>query len=185
MEPREALAAVAKELAAAVRATDAEEVAALAEAVAGAREVFVTGQGRSGFVARGFAMRLAQLGLKAHFVGEPTTGPIKRRDLLVVASGSGETPSCVAAACAAQQAGAMIALVTIRPDSTLGGMAGVTVRIGAPSPKAGQVAAESVQPLGSLFEQALLAVLDTTVLVLMARLGETAEGMFARHANLE
>ena len=43
----------------------------------------------------------------------------------------------------------------------------------------------SVQPMGSLFEQSVLLLLDIIVMELMKSLGETNETMKARHANLE
>jgi len=185
MRPEQALETVAQEIARVVGEVDPAEVGALVEALVRPRQVFVTGQGRSGLVARAFAMRLAQAGLRAYVAGDPTTGPIGAGDLLVVASGSGETASSVTAACTAQGAGAQVALLTIRADSSIGEMADLVVRIPAPSPKAGPTGWHSAQPLGSLFEQALLAVLDAAVLALMDRLGETPDSMFARHANLE
>ena len=39
--------------------------------------------------------------------------------------------------------------------------------------------------MGTLFEQVLLLTLDAMVLVLMEKMGETAETMFARHTILE
>jgi 6-phospho-3-hexuloisomerase len=42
----------------------------------------------------------------------------------------------------------------------------------------------SAQPGASAFEQALLVFLDSVVLRLMARLGQTQETMRPRHANL-
>lgn len=185
MEAQEALRMAGREVAATLEQVDPGAVETLVGEIAAARQVFVTGQGRSGAVVRAFAVRLAQLGLDAHLVGEPTTGAIGPRDLLVVASGSGETPGSITAACAAQQAGARVALVTVAPESTIGGMAELKVRIPAPSPKAAPSAVVSVQPMGTLFEQALLVVLDVVVLLLMARLGETSQSMFARHTNLE
>ena len=185
MKPGAALRMVAQEVAAAVRAVDPEQVAALVEAIVGARAVFVTGQGRSGFAARAFAMRLAQLGLQAHFVGEPTAGPVQAGDLLVVASGSGETATSLAAACTAQQAGAEVALLTSRPQSSIGSLTSVVVEIPAPSVKTGRPPGRSLQPLSSLFEQAMLVICDVVILLAMQRLGETPESMFARHTNLE
>ena len=44
---------------------------------------------------------------------------------------------------------------------------------------------KSVQPMGSLFEQGLLLVLDAVILILMERLRLTSEEMYDRHARLE
>jgi 6-phospho-3-hexuloisomerase len=43
----------------------------------------------------------------------------------------------------------------------------------------------SAQPMGSLFEQALLLVLDALVMEVMDRKGLSSDVMFQKHANLE
>ena len=70
-----------------------EELEGFADQIQKAKRVFVAGAGRSGFVARAFSNRLMHLGLTVYFVGEPTTPAIQEGDLLVIASGSGETGS--------------------------------------------------------------------------------------------
>ena len=69
-----------------------DEMEKFADAILKADRIFVAGAGRSGFVARAFANRLMHMGLTVFFVGEPTTPAIKASDLLVIGSGSGETP---------------------------------------------------------------------------------------------
>jgi 6-phospho-3-hexuloisomerase len=162
------------------------EADAFADAVLGARRIFVAGAGRSGFAARAFAMRLMHFGLDAHVVGETTAPNYEAGDLLVVCSGSGETGSLVAIADKARRIGGRIALLTIVPDSTIGRLADVTVRLQAPSPKArAGEAVPSRQPMGSLFEQSLLLLLDATILALMERRAGDSDSMFKRHATLE
>ena len=56
-----------------------------------AKNIFVTGQGRSGMVSRTFAMRLTHIGLNAYCVGDATTPNIDKGDLLVACSSSGST----------------------------------------------------------------------------------------------
>jgi D-arabinose 5-phosphate isomerase GutQ len=50
----------------------------LAAGLLAAPRVFVTGEGRSGFMAKAFAMRLAHLGLPVAVLGETTTPPVTR-----------------------------------------------------------------------------------------------------------
>ena len=45
--------------------------------------------------------------------------------------------------------------------------------------------AESVQPMGNLFEQMSWLVYDSTIMVLMDELHQTSEEMMGRHTNLE
>lgn len=68
-----------------------EETSTFLTQLLDAKNVFVSGKGRSGFVANSFAMRLNQLGKQAHVVGESTTPSIHQEDLFVVISGSGST----------------------------------------------------------------------------------------------
>jgi 6-phospho-3-hexuloisomerase len=151
-----------------------------------AKKIFVCGAGRSGLAAKAFAMRLMHFGLDAHVIGETTTPDYGPGDLLVVCSGSGETGSLLSIADKAKRIGGKIALVTIVPGSTIGRAADCCVQIPAPSPKAsaGAVVA-SIQPMGSLFEQALLLFLDSAVLRLMELQKKDSVNMFKRHANLE
>ena len=60
-----------------------DEVRALADRLNAAPRVFVTGEGRSGFMARAFAMRLMHLGLPVHVIGETTTPSVASGDVVV------------------------------------------------------------------------------------------------------
>ena len=166
-----------------------DEVEALVREVTGARRIFVAGAGRSGLVMRSFAMRLAQLGLPVHVVGETTSPAVRKGDLLLIGSGSGVTDRLVHYAGKAAEAGARVAAATTVPDSPIARQADVVVVIPAPTPKSpkatGGPGHRSHQPMGTLFEQSLGVMLDACVLLLMARLDETERGMFGRHANLE
>ncbi|MHC4455420.1 MAG: SIS domain-containing protein, partial [Planctomycetota bacterium] len=55
------------------------------------KNIFVTGQGRSGLVARTFAMRLTHIGFSCHVVGDTTTPNIDKGDMLIACSSSGTT----------------------------------------------------------------------------------------------
>ena len=76
--------------------------------------------------------------------------------------------------------------MTINPESTIGKLADVCVRINAPSPKAAKEGdLKSIQPMGNLFEQSLLLYLDICVMLMMDKMNLTGSEMFTRHANLE
>ncbi len=175
---------ILRELETVLEQTDPADGDILAEAILGAERIFLAGAGRSGMAAKAFAMRLMHLGLTAFVCGETTAPGIGPKDLLVVVSGSGETASLAAMAKKARAQGAQVALVTVRPESTVGALASAVLQVPAPTPKADS-GFRSVQPMGSLFEQASFLILDALVLELMDRLGETGDTMFARHANLE
>src|SRR5213596_2839521 len=71
------------------------EVDALEKIILGSRRIFVTGLGRTGLMARGFAMRLMHLGRRVYHVGDVITPAIRRGDLLVICSRTGRSPVLV------------------------------------------------------------------------------------------
>ena len=160
-----------------------EEVAAFEDAILHADTVFVTGEGRSGLLAKCFAMRLMHLGLQAHAVGDTVTPHVSPGDLLVAVSGSGETKTTNLLAELAAQQGARVAALSSLRDTALARAADLLIVVPAPSKHTDGHG--SVQYGGTLFEQSTLVLLDAVALRLQRRLGETAEQMEARHATLE
>lgn len=172
------------ELARTLHSVDEQQVNKLADDIIAAGTVFVAGAGRSGLMMRAFAMRLMHLGLRAYVVGETITPGITVGDLLLIGSGSGETKGLVSMAQKAQSLQANVAAITVVPDSTVGAIASTVIHVPAATKEAGTTAA-SIQPMGSLFEQSMLLVLDAVILRLMERTGQHAYAMFGNHANLE
>jgi 6-phospho-3-hexuloisomerase len=160
-------------------------VADLADALRRARRVFVTGEGRSGFMARAFAMRLMHLGLTVHVVGETTTPAVTGDDTLVAVSGSGTTAGTVRVAEQAAATGADVHAVTTAPDSPLARAAASTLHLPAATKHRRAGEAASVQPLSSLFDQATHLVLDVVALRLARLLEVDHESARAAHANTE
>ena len=150
------------------------------------RRYFFAGAGRSGFAIRGFAMRMMHLGYTCFVLGEPTTPSIHENDVLVIASGSGNTASLVSMAEKAKSLGAKVMIVTIDPSSKIGKIADAYIQVPAPSPKVqSELSFESIQPMGSLAEQTAALIFDSLVLQLMERDNMTSDEMFKNHANLE
>jgi 6-phospho-3-hexuloisomerase len=126
-----------------------------------------------------FGMRLVHLGRESTIVGDTTTPAIRADDLLVVCSRTGQSPILRHAVDLAHREGAVAAAVVGMPSTPLAGDADLVVRI--PLEVA---SSEARQPLGSLFEQALLLYLDRIVMDLMEALKKTAEDMERIHSNL-
>ena len=124
-------------------------------------------------------MRLVHLGCPATIVGDTTTPAIRADDLLVVCSRTGQSPILRHAVSLAHNEGARAVAVVGLEHTPLEAECECVVRI--PMEAA---TAESHQPLGSLFEQALLLYLDRIVLGLMAELRTTVEDMARIHSNL-
>ena len=78
-----------------------------------------------------------------------------------------------------------IALITMKPESTIGHLATTTLVLpGSTKDEQSNTDAFS-QPMGTAFEQLAFLTFDGLVLHLMDDLGETSETMFARHADFE
>ena len=186
MDFEQAWKTILGEVGTALEKVDPEPVMKLIELIESAKRVFVVGAGRSGLMVRAFAMRLMQMGFDTYVAGETTTPPINEGDLLIVGSGSGETGGPIGTVRVAKHPNVTIVAVTAFPDSTLSKLVEVVITIPAPTPKARKPQpASSLQPMGSLFEQGLLTLLDAVILILMEKRRLTSEEMFKRHAVLE
>jgi 6-phospho-3-hexuloisomerase len=174
-----------------IKAVDPEDTKKLRRSILEADRIYLAGAGRSGLIARTFAMRLVQLSLKVHFVGEVTTPAITSSDLLVVCSGSGRTGSMLGVASRAVSAGARIVLVTSAVIAPLSQLAHVRVLlpplipVTSPAPTPESTPESILQPMRTLFEQSLFLYLDHVVLELMDDLDASVAEMQKRHSNLE
>lgn len=177
---------IAEELKRTLAEVSPEASERLVDMLLDAKKILVAGAGRSGLAVKAFAMRLMHMGFDVYVVGETVTPNLGKDDVLLVASGSGETASLVVMARKAKEIGARLATVTIRAEGSVGALADVAVKVPAPTPKANVGESfQSIQPMGSLFEQSLLLFLDAVILRLMEKRGDDSGTMFARHANLE
>ena len=150
-----------------------------------ANTIVACGAGRVGMAVRGFAMRLAHLGKRVHMLGDATVPALGKGDLLIVASGSGETQTIYDLVEIAHKNGARIALVTGNPDSRMGKLADAIILLPAPSKTKQVEGFTSIQPMTTLNEQCLGILFDCLVLMLMEQMHETHDTMWARHSNLE
>ncbi len=155
------------------------------DTIKSSKNIFVTGQGRSGLVARTFAMRLTHIGFTCYVVGETTTPNIDKGDMLIVCSSSGTTSITCHIAGLAKRLNAFIVVITAHPNSELSNYATLTIEI--PAREIGQVLQSrySVQFRSTLFEQACLVYLDAVILTLVRLLNREEVEMQKRHANLE
>ncbi len=158
----------------------------LIQEVEAAPRIFGCASGRSGFILRGFLMRLMHLGYNVYFVGETTTPRIRPGDLLVVMSGSGETAFPREMQRRANTVEARTLAFTAHADSTIGREAQVVITIPGTTKLTRTQEAASVQCPGSLFEQATFLFLEAVVLILyQRRAGRGQDEVLDRHADLE
>lgn len=173
-----------------------EEVDGLINEINCARRIFVMGAGRSGLVAKAFAMRLMHLGLQAYVVGETITPALKKGDLVVVFSGSGETKTIADLSETAKNLGARLALITSKKNSRIGRIADHVVIIPGEREKIGSESEEfevrqmmgehkSFAPLGTLFETSAMVFADAIISRLMDIRKCNVDELKKRHATLE
>jgi 6-phospho-3-hexuloisomerase len=161
-----------------------------------AKRVYVIGAGRSGLVAKAFAMRLMHLGLCAYVVGETITPALNKGDVIVVFSGSGRTKTVADIAETAKELGARIALITSNADSRIGKIADSIVIIEHHRDAVEDDAVEfeirqmmgdhkSFAPLGTLFETVSMIFADATISRLMEITKTDESALKGRHTNIE
>ncbi|CAH0287498.1 6-phospho-3-hexuloisomerase [Peribacillus simplex] len=185
MQTSQYLAEIIKELNRSVDLIANEEAEKLVNGILESKKVFVAGAGRSGFMAKSFAMRMMHMGIDSYVIGETVTPNFEKEDILIIGSGSGETKSLVSMAEKAKSIGGKIATVTIFPDSTIGQLADITIKLPGSPKDQSEGDYKTIQPMGSLFEQTLLLFYDAVILRFMEKKGLDTNNMYGRHANLE
>lgn len=179
-----------------VQSMDAAEIEVMIDMITNLanRKILIVGAGRSGLVARSFAMRLMHLGFNVFVVGETITPAIDKGDILLAISGSGETSFVVSAARMTKQRGANVIALTSFPKSPLGRLSDhIVVLYGRTklSKKSDYFSRqivgdhEPLPPLGTLFEISCMIFLDSVIVELMHRLGKDESSMQRRHATIE
>ncbi len=174
----EAVEYITRSISEILKMVDGDLLSNIVEMLLSAKKIFVYGVGRSGLVGKAFAMRLVQLGLEAHFIGETITPIVKKEDAVLLISNIGETYSAIQTAQIVKRIGAKAAVITSRKDSTLAKLADLCIVI----PVRVEEVNTDLAPLGTLFEISALTLLDGTVSALMLKKGETNESMRERHA---
>jgi 6-phospho-3-hexuloisomerase len=173
-----------------------QETEAFLREILDADRIYVMGAGRSGLVAKAFAMRLMHLGFTAFVVGETITPAMRGKDLLVIFSGSGRTKTIADIAETAHAIGGRIALITANRESRIGAIADVIVKIEHQRDEVKDDTVEfevrqmtgehkSFAPLGTLFETAAMVFADACISLLMEISQIDEKELKNRHANIE
>jgi 6-phospho-3-hexuloisomerase len=177
-----------------VNEIDSEAVDEMLKRISAAERVFVIGAGRSGLVGRGFAMRLMHCGKRVHVIGEVTTPPLKKGDVMVIISGSGETVYITEAARVAKEKGVYVISITSNKNSSLGKLADLVIVVKGRTKVdlrkdwvTRQIMGERqpLGPLGTLFEASAMVFLDGAIAEVMERCRVKEERMKERHADID
>ncbi len=173
---------------------DTVSVKALVDSIMSAERIFVMGAGRSGLVARAFAMRLMHMGFNVYVVGETTTPAVNTEDLVIAVSGSGETTSIASLGMIAKRIGSKLATITSNKDSSLGRISDVVILVSGRTKEdviyedyhaRRMIGYIQLAPLGTVFEISALVFLDAVISELMVRTGESEEDLKSRHTKFE
>ena len=170
-----------------------DQIDAFSDEILNANRIYTMGAGRSGLVAKSFAMRLMHLGFTAFVVGETVTPAMKPGDIIVVFSGSGATKTVADIAETAKEIGGRVCLITSKKESRIGRIADCIVIIESQRDKVAdefeirQMMGEhkSFAPLGTIFETTAMVFGDAIVSRLMEITQCRPEDLQCRHANIE
>lgn len=156
----------------------------LAQEMLEAKTIVCFGMGREGLMVRAFCMRLMHLGLDAHMAGDVTTPPIGPGDALFLSTGPGDLLLARSMMELARDAGARVIAITAQPDGPDLRLVDRVIHLPAQT-MADDQGSESVLPMGTAFEIAMLVFLDLVAIELRRRTGQSMDDLRARHYNLE
>jgi 6-phospho-3-hexuloisomerase len=174
---------------------DREAIKAMLQKTFDGNQVFVMGAGRSGLVAKAFAMRLMHLGFSVYVVGETTTPAVLPQDVVIAISGSGETRTIADLGKLAKDIGSTLITITSKKDSTLGRISDIAVILPSKTKNDPDEACylerhmrgdyKKMPPLGTTFEITALVFLDSVVSQLIMQTGASEAELKSRHTNIE
>jgi 6-phospho-3-hexuloisomerase len=178
-----------------IKLLDREAIISILQKILGGERVFVMGAGRSGLVAKAFAMRLMHLGFTVYVVGETTTPAVHPQDVVIAISGSGETRSIADLGKIVKDIGSTLITVTSKKESTLGKISDIAMILpsktkndhdaGGSLEKNMRGDYRNLPPLGTAFEITSLVFLDSLIAQLIILTGATETELKLRHTNIE
>lgn len=162
-----------------------EDTDHLIQRILSADRVFFVGVGRVMLSLQAIAKRLAHLGIRTHVVGEITEPAIQKGDLLIAASGSGESIFPKEIARKAKTIGAEVIMIGSNRESTLASIADHMVRVPTNTKMHFPDEIPSEQIMTSLFEQFLLLYGDILAKIILEKNHLDMNSLWEFHANLE
>ncbi len=174
------------DLATVLHAIDPSAIQSACDRIAGADKIVLYGCGREGLQLRGLAMRLHHLGLAVSMQGDMAAPPVGAGDLLIASAGPGELATVTALMRVARDAGAEVLFLTATPGTPAAALASEILTIPAQTMATDTgMRAQSILPMGSLYEGAMFVLFEAMVLRLREQLGISPEAMRANHTNME
>jgi len=165
-------------------AMDENAVERLAAEVLAARRIVIYAMGRELLSLRAFGMRLVHHGLDAHIAGDVTALPVTNGDLVIISAGPGDLAMAETMAGLVRNSGARLAVITAQPQGAVPRMADSVYVIPAQT-MANDVGSESILPMGTVYEIAMLVFVDLVAVQIRESTGQSLDDVRARHFNLE
>ena len=176
---------ILSEVSGACQSINPQAAESLAEQIMAAEKVFLIGVGRVLISLSAFSKRLNHLGISAHLVGDINEPAITDKDLLIAASGSGETAIPLNIARIAKKHGAQVCHIGSNPQSSLKQYTDHMVRIPVKTKLNLSDELPSSQIMSSLFEQTLYVLCDSICLMIAEKKALDIHSLWRFHANLE
>lgn len=169
----------------ALLAMDKNDIDSFINVIMESEKIFFTGVGRVLLSLKSIAKRYAHLGMDTHIVGEVTEPAITGKDVLIVASGSGESIIPVAISQRANEIGAKIVHIGSNPQNSITPYCSLFIRIPVQTKLYLTDEITSKQPMSSLFEQSLLLFGDIVAKMIVDEKKVDLKSLWQYHANLE
>lgn len=183
---RETVETVVNEVNNALNVVDVINVERLIYDICEAEKVFLIGVGRVMLSLEAFAKRLSHIGIRAYCVGDITEPALTEKDILIVASGSGESVIPVAIAKKAEELHAKrIVHIGSNPNGSMKEYTDYMVRIPVRTRLYLEDEIDSEQIMTSLFEQTLLLLGDVIAKLIIDENVIDLKSLWDYHANLE
>lgn len=161
------------------------------DGVVNKRRFFLLASGRSGMILQCFATRLVHLGAEVYMVTNLASIPgLKRKDILIVLSGSGTTSIVVSLLNNYVNTTKPYGIVSItsHPETIIGRVGDITIKLIGRTKK--DLPAEDptddtaiLTPEGTQFEISAFVYLDSIIAELAIKLGKTNESMIQEHSE--
>ena len=184
-EFREIGAQVVDELGEVFRRVPLDNIERALDALEKHQRIFVLGIGREGLGSKAFAMRLTHFGKTVHWGWDDTTPAVTADDLFIMPTGPANIPHLHYIAEQVKRTGATLLVATAMPEGPTAQLADIVLTVPARTYGADGDVVDTIQPMGSLFEQSLWIFWDILYLMLVRRTGAQFEDLIARHRNFE
>lgn len=151
---------ITHEISSVIEQVDEEQLEQAVKMLSDWKNIFISGEGRSGLVGKCFGIRMTHLGYQVYITTDTILPAMKEGDVLVALTGSGTSEHTLVDIYKAKNKGCKIITFTSKPEGEAAKASDCNVIIPATIRSDQGENRKSKQLLGSLFDQSLHVVLD-------------------------